>query len=145
MLKWASELLEKNVLSKSILSHVGVTTDRFWIGNRIYCILTQLVTLSNCSAITNSHNVQFTTARIKSSQSAVSTPVVAWWRLLFCLPSYRLATVPQLIIAPISAWAAQKTSMLCCRIHCCVRVCWDAHVIVTHPSPSNGRCLQSHY
>jgi hypothetical protein len=33
---------------------------------------------SNHSAITDSHTLQFTTACIKSSQSAVSSPVVAW-------------------------------------------------------------------
>jgi hypothetical protein len=30
------------------------------------------------SAIVNSHTLQFTTARTKTSQSAVSSPVVAW-------------------------------------------------------------------
>jgi hypothetical protein len=38
----------------------------------------QIVTTSNCSAIANSHTQQFTTARTKSSQSAVSSPVFAW-------------------------------------------------------------------
>jgi hypothetical protein len=38
----------------------------------------QIVTTSNCCAIGNSHTVEFTTARTKSSQSAVSSPVVAW-------------------------------------------------------------------
>jgi hypothetical protein len=38
----------------------------------------QNVTTSNYSAITNSHTLQFTRARTKSSQSAVSSPVVAW-------------------------------------------------------------------
>jgi hypothetical protein len=36
------------------------------------------VTTSNYNAITNSHTLQFTTACIKSSQPAVSSPVVAW-------------------------------------------------------------------
>jgi hypothetical protein len=45
----------------------------------------------------------------------------------------------------ISVRTAQKTSFLCCCFHCCVRVCWDAHVIATQPLPSNGHCLQSHY
>jgi hypothetical protein len=31
---------------------------------------------------TNSRTVQFTTARTKASQSVVSSPVVAWWRIL---------------------------------------------------------------
>jgi hypothetical protein len=38
----------------------------------------QIVTTSNCSAIANSHTLQFTIARTKSSQSAVSSPVVTW-------------------------------------------------------------------
>jgi hypothetical protein len=38
----------------------------------------QMVTTSNYRANTNSYILQFTTARTKSSQSAVSSPVVAW-------------------------------------------------------------------
>jgi hypothetical protein len=38
----------------------------------------QIVTTSSYSAIANSHTLQFTPARTKSSQSAVSSPVVAW-------------------------------------------------------------------
>jgi hypothetical protein len=41
-------------------------------------INTKLVTTRNCSAIVNSHILQFTTARTKPFQSAVSWPVVAW-------------------------------------------------------------------
>jgi hypothetical protein len=41
----------------------------------------QIVTTSNCSANANSHILQFSTARAKASQSAVSSPVVAWQRL----------------------------------------------------------------
>jgi hypothetical protein len=41
----------------------------------------QILTTYNYSAIANSHTLQFTTARIKSSQSALSSPVVAWWRI----------------------------------------------------------------
>jgi hypothetical protein len=37
----------------------------------------QIITTSNYSAIANSHTLQFTIARIKSSSSAVSSPVVA--------------------------------------------------------------------
>jgi hypothetical protein len=40
--------------------------------------LLQIVTTSNYSAIANSHTQQFTTARTKSSQFAVSSPVVVW-------------------------------------------------------------------
>jgi hypothetical protein len=38
----------------------------------------QIVTTSNYSALSNSHILQLTTARSKSSQSAVYSPVVAW-------------------------------------------------------------------
>jgi hypothetical protein len=38
----------------------------------------QIVTTNNYSAIANSHTLQFTTERTKSSQPAVSSPVVAW-------------------------------------------------------------------
>jgi hypothetical protein len=38
----------------------------------------QIVTTSNYSYTTNSHSLQYTTARTKSSQSAVSSPVVVW-------------------------------------------------------------------
>jgi hypothetical protein len=41
-------------------------------------LCTQHVTTSNCSAIANSYTLQFTAARTKFSQSAVSSPVVAW-------------------------------------------------------------------
>jgi hypothetical protein len=38
----------------------------------------QILTTSNYSAIANSHNQKFTTARTKSSHSSVCSPVVAW-------------------------------------------------------------------
>jgi hypothetical protein len=38
----------------------------------------QIVNTSNYSAIANSQTLQYTTARTKSSQSAVSSLVVAW-------------------------------------------------------------------
>jgi hypothetical protein len=38
----------------------------------------QIVATSNYSAIANSHIQQLTTARTKSSESAVSSPVVVW-------------------------------------------------------------------
>jgi hypothetical protein len=41
----------------------------------------QNVATCNCSVIATSHTLQFTTVRTKSSQSAVSSPVVAWWRI----------------------------------------------------------------
>jgi hypothetical protein len=41
----------------------------------------EIVATSNYSAIANSHTMQFITVRIKPSQSAVTSPVVAWYRL----------------------------------------------------------------
>jgi hypothetical protein len=38
----------------------------------------QIITTNNYSAVTNSHTIQFTMACTKSSQSAVSSPVIAW-------------------------------------------------------------------
>jgi hypothetical protein len=71
--------------------------------------------------------------------------------LLPCPRSYQLATASQLTHCcncPTynnSARTAHKTAFLCCCIHCCVRICWNAHVIATQPFPSNGCCcLQSH-
>jgi hypothetical protein len=40
----------------------------------------QIVTISYYSAIARTHRLQFTRARTKSSQFAVSSPIVAWWR-----------------------------------------------------------------
>jgi hypothetical protein len=38
----------------------------------------KIVTTIHYGAIANSHNLQFTTARTKTSHSAVSSPIVAW-------------------------------------------------------------------
>jgi hypothetical protein len=38
----------------------------------------QIETTSNYNALTNSHTLQFTTARTKSYQPAVPSPVVVW-------------------------------------------------------------------
>jgi hypothetical protein len=54
-----------------ILSRDGVTIDGVWIGNRIYWTLA-LVTTINYSAL------KFNIARTECSESAVSSPVVAW-------------------------------------------------------------------
>jgi hypothetical protein len=43
-----------------------------------FIVHVQVVAKSNYSAIFNSHTLQFTRARTKSSQSAVSSMVVAW-------------------------------------------------------------------
>jgi hypothetical protein len=41
----------------------------------------QIVNTNDYSANANSHKLQLTKARTKTLQSAVSSPVVAWWRL----------------------------------------------------------------
>jgi hypothetical protein len=43
-----------------------------------FIALLKLVTTVNYNTITDSHTLQFTTAPTKSSQSAVSSLVVAW-------------------------------------------------------------------
>jgi hypothetical protein len=60
-----------------VFSHVWVTIDGVWMLIGFIDHL-HIVTTSNYNAMTNSHTLQFTTARIKSFQSAVSSPVVAW-------------------------------------------------------------------
>jgi hypothetical protein len=60
-----------------ILSRDWVTIDGVWIVIG-FIDHSQIVTTSNYSAIAKSHTQRFTTARTKSSQSAVSSPVVAW-------------------------------------------------------------------
>jgi hypothetical protein len=62
---------------KFILSRDMVTTDKFRLVIGFIEHL-QIVTTSNYSTNTNSHTLQFTTAHMKSSQSAVSSLVVAW-------------------------------------------------------------------
>jgi hypothetical protein len=63
-----------------IMSRVLVTVDGFGLvsGSVEHLQNLQSVTTSNYSAIANSHTLQFTTTRTKSSQSAVSSPVVSW-------------------------------------------------------------------
>jgi hypothetical protein len=48
------------------------------------------VTIGKNSAIANFHTLQFTTARTKSFQSAVPSPVVAWWRISTMYSSFVL-------------------------------------------------------
>jgi hypothetical protein len=116
----------------------------------------QIVTTLNYSVIANSHTVRFIRARISllsllCLHQSLPGDGFQKCRLLPCSRSYRLATVPQLTDCSkcpaynISARTAQKTPFLCCCIHCCFRVVWDAHVIATQPLPSNDLCLQSHY
>jgi hypothetical protein len=62
-------------ISNFRLSHNRVTIDRFSLVTGFIEHL-QIVTTSNYSAITSSHTLQFTTACSKSSQPAVSSPVV---------------------------------------------------------------------
>jgi hypothetical protein len=44
-----------------------------------------IVTTRNCSAVSNSHILQFTTVRTKYFHSAASSPVVGWWWRTFPL------------------------------------------------------------
>jgi hypothetical protein len=60
-----------------VLPRDGVTTDGFGSVTGFIEHL-EIVTKSNYSTIANSHTLQFTTARTMSSQSAVSSLVVAW-------------------------------------------------------------------
>jgi hypothetical protein len=53
--------------------HIVMTIGRVWIGNWIYWTLTDHN--YNYSALTSSHTLQFTTARTKSFQSSLSSPV----------------------------------------------------------------------
>jgi hypothetical protein len=53
-----------------------VTRDEVWIGNWIW--LLQTINTFNYSTSTNSHTAQCATTHTKSSQSAVSSPVVDW-------------------------------------------------------------------
>jgi hypothetical protein len=46
--------------------------------NTVFIGYLQIIATSNYSVITNSHTLQFTTARTKFSQPAVSSPLVAW-------------------------------------------------------------------
>jgi hypothetical protein len=65
------------VIMKIKMSRNGVTIDAFGLVIGFIEHL-QIVTTSKSSAIDNSHTLQFTTARTKSSQSAVSSAVIAW-------------------------------------------------------------------
>jgi hypothetical protein len=57
----------------------GVTIDGFWIGNQIYAHL-QIVTANNYNSLTElqTPNITVTRAHIKSSEFAMSSPVIAW-------------------------------------------------------------------
>jgi hypothetical protein len=57
---------------------IEVTVDGVSIGNWRFIDHFQVVSTSNFSAVASSHTQQFTTARTKSSQFSVSSPVVAW-------------------------------------------------------------------
>jgi hypothetical protein len=65
------------IMFLSIMSRDGVTINGFGMVNGFTGNL-QIVTSGNYSAIINSHTLQFITEHNKSSQSAVSSPVVAW-------------------------------------------------------------------
>jgi hypothetical protein len=63
-----------------MLSCVWMTIEEFGLVSGFIEHL-QIVTTRNYSSIANSHTLQFITAHTKSSQSAVSSPVVAWWQI----------------------------------------------------------------
>jgi hypothetical protein len=135
-------LIKQDMTSTGRYSHV---IEWLWVGFRLVIWFTehvQIVTKINYSAIANSHTLQFTVARTMSSQSAVSSPVVAWWQIstmssasvLKFLPGGNCLTTNSCSNSAaysISARTAWKTS-----IFCCVRFCWDAHVIATQPLPN---------
>jgi hypothetical protein len=59
-----------NILSRDEVTEFGLVMG--------FIELLQIETTSNYSAITISHTLQLTTARTKSFQCAVSSPVVTW-------------------------------------------------------------------
>jgi hypothetical protein len=96
---------------------------------------TQILTTSNYSAIANSHTLQFSAVPTKSSQFALASPVVAWWRIttmssasvVTFLPAGDSPTTTDSQLKSthptpftncpaynISSRTAQKTSFLCC-------------------------------
>jgi hypothetical protein len=76
-LRWNKTTLEITLKRRAILLYGKVTTDGVWIGNGIIGLLC-LVTTSPTSTVANSHTLQFTAARTKFSQPALSPPVVTW-------------------------------------------------------------------
>jgi hypothetical protein len=133
-----------------------------------------IVTTGNCSAIANSHTQQFATARIKSSQSAVSSLVFAWQRLPMAniplTPASRTIPEPQLLACNSSMSQRLNCSSLtnspanyslpcialtltnCPAYNISTRtprktpfLCRCSLVNVRNLFPSRGRCLQSHY
>jgi hypothetical protein len=64
-------------INGNILSRDGVTIDGVLKVIRFIEHL-QIVTISNYSAIVNSHTQQYTTAPTRTFQSAVFSPVVVW-------------------------------------------------------------------
>jgi hypothetical protein len=122
----------------------------------------QIVTTSNFSAIANSHALQFTTARTKSPQTAVSSPVVAWWRLSTAdipLPlGSQTVPVPQLSASHSHSsqrlnCSKQLTSFHCTPLHSLTQLGWSNDIALERickktqlptmlvarvPLPSNG-------
>jgi hypothetical protein len=68
--------------------------------------LLKLVTTSNYSDIANLHTLHFTTARTKSSQSAVSSPVVAWQSSQ--RPKFLGFRVPRLLSLLAGVWLTTR-------------------------------------
>jgi hypothetical protein len=67
----SQEILSIELVYTQHISTCLMTKHVVWTGNWIYCARETLTTI-NYSAIVNSQTLQFTTARIKASQSAVS-------------------------------------------------------------------------
>jgi hypothetical protein len=100
----------------------------------------QIGTTRNYSTLANSHNLQFTTA------NTTSLSLLCFHQSLpGDISTMSFASVLTFISAGdypttyISLWTAQITMFLSCYFHCCDRVCWDVHVMVTKPLPSNCR------
>jgi hypothetical protein len=83
-----------------------------------------IVTVSNYSALTNSNILQFTTARAKSSQSAVSSPVVAWQRFptadvpLTQLPAFNTSISQRLTCSSLTNSLTHQPTLHFPALHC---------------------------
>jgi hypothetical protein len=62
-----------------VVACMRVTVYGFCIGN-LFIEHLQIATTSSYSHVANSHTLKFNISRIRTSQHAVFSPVVAWWR-----------------------------------------------------------------
>jgi hypothetical protein len=109
-------------------------------------------TASNYSAVANSHTLQFTTARAKSFQSAVSPAAVAWWQILcfhahvltgWRLPNFSLFWLPpQNCSEPYSSWWPSRTDLLLSSTQLSQEVEVEVEVKL-RPTASRSVCLVS--